>query len=76
MSSREKILKEIVKNKPAAQLLPSLFFPEDNSQKQVNQFLTVLQSIGGEGTVVDGWHEVLSCLQQKKLRGEGDCEWH
>lgn len=69
MSSRDKILKEVAQNKPAALPLKELVFLDGNNEKPVDRFLSVLHSIGGTGKVVDGWHEVLNHLQQKM--GEG-----
>ena len=69
MSSREKILKEVAKNKPAAVPLPEMSFSQGNREDVVERFLAVLPSIGGSGKLVDGWEEVQSFLQQKT--GEG-----
>jgi L-lactate dehydrogenase complex protein LldG len=68
MSSREKILKEIAKNKPSLVPLPSIDF-ERSVPGSVQHYLEVLHSIGGKGKMVDGWHEVLYCLQQKFSEG-------
>ncbi|RYY45698.1 MAG: lactate utilization protein B/C [Chitinophagaceae bacterium] len=65
MSSREKILKEIAQNKPAAISLPAPFLVEREQQPLLPKFMEMLQSIGGEAKLVEDWHEVLYCLQQK-----------
>jgi L-lactate dehydrogenase complex protein LldG len=70
MSSRNKILKEVAQNKPAALPLPEMFFPEDSTGKPADQFLSVLHSIGGVGKVVNGWHEVQQYLQQVLQEGK------
>jgi len=68
MSSREKILKEIAQNKPALVPLPPFDFGS-NSPASVQQYLEVLHAIGGKGKIVQDWHEVLYCLQQKIADG-------
>lgn len=68
MSSREKILKAIARNKPPLVELPALHFGKTIGNG-VQTFLEVLHSIGGQGRVVEGWHEVLYCLQQRLSQG-------
>ena len=69
MSSREKILKEIAQNKPPAVPLPTPFLFETADEQPVVRFLQVLQSIGGNGKMVDGWNEVQQHLQQQFASG-------
>jgi L-lactate dehydrogenase complex protein LldG len=66
--SREKILNEIRKNKPAATELP--FFSFSGSEgNNTEKYLEVLHAIGGKGKLVDGWEEVASYLNQKREDG-------
>ena len=69
MSSREKILKEIAQNKPAAIPLPEKFSVARDNQNLVEKYLEVLRSIGGVGKVVSDFNEVQQLLQQKLQEG-------
>ena len=66
--SREKILNEIRKNKPAPTELPVFSFGA-MAQNNTEKFLELLHSIGGRGTVVENLQEVQSFLQQKINEG-------
>ena len=62
--SREKILNEIKKNKPAPVELPSFTFTTEE-QNKTEKFLALLHSIGGKGMFVENWNAINSFLQQK-----------
>jgi L-lactate dehydrogenase complex protein LldG len=68
--SREKILRAIKQNKPAQLPLPDSFFVESPGVNLTQQYLDVLQSIGGKGKRVADWHEVLYYLQQSIREGK------
>jgi L-lactate dehydrogenase complex protein LldG len=70
MSSREKILKEIAQHKPREVPLPAAFVVERSKENLAQRFLNVLHSIGGNGKVVGGLHEVMDYLQEKISSGE------
>lgn len=71
MSSREKILNAIKKNKPAELPPPERFVPSSVTTDLTETYLAVLQSIGGRGTVVANLSEVKNLLQEK---GQGGAE--
>ena len=66
--SREKILNEIRKNKPAAVELPNFSFVA-NDHELTKKFLELLHSIGGKGVVVNGLEDVNAYLQTKLAEG-------
>lgn len=70
MSSRDKILNAIKKNKPAETPLPETFTVSGGGQDLTARYLDVLQSIGGKGTVVSGLAEAEALLQEKRQSGE------
>lgn len=65
MSSREKILNAIAKNKPAATPLPSTFVAPTTAINLTEKYLEVLHSIGGKGTVIADLKEAEDYLQQQ-----------
>lgn len=69
MSSREKILNAIKKNKPSELPLPERFLPSSVATELTEKYSTVLQSIGGRGTVVAGLGEVENLLREKAQSG-------
>lgn len=69
MSSREKILNAVAKNKPAATPLPSTFVASPNATNLTEKYLEVLQGIGGKGKVVADLSEVETLLQEKLQSG-------
>jgi L-lactate dehydrogenase complex protein LldG len=66
--SREKILNEIRKNKPALVELPSFSFVAEE-QNKTERFIELLHSIGGKGILVDGLQDVQTFHQQKIAEG-------
>lgn len=69
MSSREQILAQIKKNKPAELPLPEPFSVIREDENNVLRFTEVLQSIGGVVKQVDDLQEVQTYL--KELEGKG-----
>ena len=69
MSSREKILNAITKNKPSEIPLPEKFVGSNEAQNLTEKYLAVLQSIGGKGTVVADFSEVENLLTKKLQSG-------
>lgn len=69
MNSREKILAEIRKNKPASLPLPESFAVISESETMLDNFTAVLQSIGGTVIQTQRCNEVEALLKQKKESG-------
>lgn len=69
MNSREKILTEIRKNKPASLPLPESFSVISESETMLDNFTAVLQSIGGTVVQTQSRDEVDAVLKQKKESG-------
>lgn len=69
MSSREKILKEIAKAKPAALPLPQPFLPPHTDEDLTQKFLRVLQSIGGKAEVVQDLQPVAGLMAERTAEG-------
>lgn len=69
MSSREKILNAIAKNKPASVPLPETFLAAGTAPNLTEKYLEVLHGIGGKGTVVADLSEVENLLQEKRQSG-------
>lgn len=69
MSSREKILKAIAKNKPSETALPEAFSVQAEAQNLTEKYLAVLQGIGGKGIVVDNISQVETLLEEKRQSG-------
>lgn len=69
MSSREKILNAIAKNKPSATPLPEKFIAASTAINLTEKYLEVLHGIGGKGTVVNGLSDVENLLQEKRQSG-------
>jgi L-lactate dehydrogenase complex protein LldG len=70
MNSREKILAEIRKNKPASLPLPESFSVVAESETMLDNFTAVLQSIGGTVIQTHSRNQVDAVLKQKKESGE------
>src|SRR6478736_2976076 len=58
MSSREKILAQILKNQPPAHSLPEIGIPPTHYPSLVEQFSSVIKRIGGTPIEVDGWKSI------------------
>ena len=70
MSARESILANILANQPLSQELPVIDLPAviqyDNL---LQQFITVLESIGGKALVVNDWDAIIDLLQKDLQEG-------
>lgn len=64
MSSREKILEALEKNKPQESPLPALPDSGTSVADPVEKFKTILESIGGTVVSVSRWEEIAAYLNQ------------
>jgi len=69
MNSQEKIISEIRKNKPAARPLPEAFSVVADSETMLDNFVAVLQSIGGTVTTIQNSDDIEALLKQKLESG-------
>jgi L-lactate dehydrogenase complex protein LldG len=58
MSSREKILAQVLKHQPLAHSLPEIGIPPTQYPSMLEQFSSVIKKIGGTPIEVDGWKAI------------------
>ncbi|WP_026464280.1 LutC/YkgG family protein [Adhaeribacter aquaticus] len=63
MNSREKILQAVLKNQPAASVLPDISMFGGNKSEAVQQYLEIFKTIGGTALEVADFAEIKTYLQ-------------